>query len=401
MRADRLLSILMLLQSKGRMTAHDLADQLEVSERTIYRDLEALGMAGIPVYTERGPGGGCSLLDGYQTKLTGLSEAEVRALFLLKMAGPLSDLGLEKALDDALLKLNATLSPTAREQAEQARQRVHLDASWWYHSDDVSAHLPLIQQALWRDSKLCLTYREDDGCWSRKVVLEPYGLVSKAGIWYLVGVCEGSCHVYRVSHILTTEICDEQFVRPESFDLASFWSAYCASVENAHPGYVVPLRVAPEETARLPQMLGESGYRLVEDEEVEAVATEQVISLRNYRRSRTQQKKGAPPQAIAGSGNSQVAEAASSRNKWIAHGANHKEKKVMGGSRLQQKKRGSSLPEANKKNGLNFRSVSANKKKGFVSQKKGSRLVEKKPVLLAYKKNKIPLLTKPSLALCV
>src|SRR5713226_181059 len=119
MRADRLLSILMLLQTKGRMTAHDLAIQLEVSERTIYRDLDALSIAGIPVYTERGPGGGCSLVDGYQTRLTGLTEAEIRALFLFNMAGPLADLGLGKALDDALLKLEAALPAASRAKAEQ------------------------------------------------------------------------------------------------------------------------------------------------------------------------------------------------------------------------------------------------------------------------------------------
>src|SRR5260370_530860 len=109
MRADRLLSILLLLQTRGRMTARELAEHMEVSERTIYRDIEALGMAGIPVYAERGPGGGCTLLDGYQTRLTGLTEAEIRALFLLNMTHPLADLGLDKALDDALLKLSAAL----------------------------------------------------------------------------------------------------------------------------------------------------------------------------------------------------------------------------------------------------------------------------------------------------
>src|SRR5579859_690233 len=151
MRADRLLSILLLLQTKGRMTAHDLADRLEVSERTIYRDLEALGIAGIPIYAERGPGGGCELVDGYQTKLTGLTEEEVQALFLATMTGPLSDLGLGKALDDALLKVLAALPVSTRDQAVQLRQRVHLDAAWWYHSADLTGMLHTIQQALWQD----------------------------------------------------------------------------------------------------------------------------------------------------------------------------------------------------------------------------------------------------------
>ena|SRR5947209_10480724 len=127
MRADRLLSILLLLQSRGRMTARDLAEHLEVSERTIYRDIEALGMAGIPVYAERGPGGGCSLMDGYQTRLTGLTESEIRALFLLKMAGPLAELGLSKALDDALMKLTVALPAAQRHGAEQVCQRIYFD----------------------------------------------------------------------------------------------------------------------------------------------------------------------------------------------------------------------------------------------------------------------------------
>src|SRR5712691_11301372 len=141
MRADRLLSILLLLQTRGRMTARELAEQLEVSERTIYRDIDALGMAGIPVYTERGPGGGCSLLDGYQTRLTGLTEPEVRALFLLNMTGPLADLGLSKALDDALLKLQASLPIAQRHDAEQVRQRIHMDTSKAHQEAETVPHL--------------------------------------------------------------------------------------------------------------------------------------------------------------------------------------------------------------------------------------------------------------------
>ena len=163
MRADRLLSILMLLQSKGRMTARDLAEQLEVSERTIYRDLEALGMAGIPIYTERGPGGGCSLIDGYQTKLTGLTEIEVRALFLLPMDAPMADLGLGKVLEEALLKLTAALPASSREQVEQVHQRFHVETTWWYHTADEQVTLQTIQHAIWQNSKLCIAYSQDNG----------------------------------------------------------------------------------------------------------------------------------------------------------------------------------------------------------------------------------------------
>lgn len=267
MRADRLLSILMLLQTKGRMTAHDLAKHLEVSERTIYRDLEALSIAGIPVYTERGPGGGCSLVDGYQTRLTGLTEVEVRALFLFSTAGPLADLGLGKALEDALLKLEAALPSTSRDHAEQVRQRFHLDATWWYHPDKSFHSLQAIQDALWQNHKLYLVYQVDDGGWGERLV-EPYGLVAKAGIWYLVGSCEGAYSVFRVSRILSATLLEEQFIRPERFDLASFWADYCAQWETEHPSYAVPLRLAPEEASGLPHLLSEWGYRLVEDEEL-------------------------------------------------------------------------------------------------------------------------------------
>ncbi len=283
MRADRLLSILMLLQTKGRMTAHDLASQLEVSERTIYRDLEALGTAGVPVYTERGPGGGCSLIDGYQTRLTGLTDAEVRALFLFNLAGPLADLGLGRAMDDALLKLEAALPAASRAKVEQIRQRFHLDTTWWYHSTAGSSSLQTIQEALWQDHKLCLVYRESDGSWS-EYALDPYGLVSKADIWYLVGVCNDTYHVLRVSRIIRATLLDEQFSRLADFNLAQYWSEYCAQLETNHPPYAVPLRLAPDDAASLPQLLSEWGYMLVESDDLvePEEVSQQVVPFRQY-----------------------------------------------------------------------------------------------------------------------
>jgi predicted DNA-binding transcriptional regulator YafY len=266
MRADRLLSILMLLQTKGRMTAHDLAAQLEVSERTVYRDLEALGMAGVPIYTERGPNGGYSLMGGYQTRLTGLNEAEVRALFLLNITGPLTDLGLAGALDDAMLKLTAALPAPSREHAALVRKRFHMDTTWWYHSDDATLWLPTIQEALWQDRRLRLFYHEDDGIWSERLI-EPYGLVSKASDWYLVAGCYEEKCVFRVSRIHTATITEEHFIRQEDFDLAVYWTDYCTQVEANHPAYSLPLRLAPDEAQRLPELLRDSGYMLVEDED--------------------------------------------------------------------------------------------------------------------------------------
>ena len=233
MRADRLLSILLLLQTRGRMTARELAEQLEVSERTIYRDIEALSTAGIPVYAERGPGGGCTLLDGYQTRLTGLTEAEVRALFLLNMAGPLADLGLSKALDDALLKLSAALPAAQRHGAEQVRQRIHLDTTE-SQGEETMSHLQTIQEAIWQDRKLVLTYCESNGTLSQQLV-EPFGLVSQANAWYLVGAVVGERQVFRVSRVQAVSMTEEQFTLPASFDLPLYWAEYRSHLTADRP----------------------------------------------------------------------------------------------------------------------------------------------------------------------
>jgi len=203
------------------MTAQELAERLEVSERTIYRDIGALSSAGIPVYTESGPGGGCELVDGYQTKLTGLTTAEVRALFLLSLSGPLADLGLDRALDDALLKLSAALPITARSDAAQVRQRIHMDTTAQDHANRALSHLGLIQEAVWQDRRLQLTY----GRYVRQD-FEPYGLVSKANVWYLVGTTAGEMQVLRVSRIQAAELTEQRFVRPDTFDLANYWTEW-------------------------------------------------------------------------------------------------------------------------------------------------------------------------------
>jgi predicted DNA-binding transcriptional regulator YafY len=290
MRADRLISILMLLQARGRMTARDLAEQLEVSERTIYRDLEALSMAGVPIYTERGPGGGCSLLDGYQTRLTGLTDIEVRALFLLTMAAPLADLGLGKVLEEALLKLTAALPATSREQVEQLHQRFHVDTTWWYHTADAQVTLQTIQQAIWQNSKLHMVYQQDNGSWCEQTI-EPYGLVAKAGVWYLVSACHTNYAVYRVSRIQSITISGERFVRADDFDLAGYWSEYCTQVEHTHPQYAIPLRLAPDEVSTFSQTLNNWGYQLIEnDEGLEEEEHEREWPVRRY-----QQKKECGP----------------------------------------------------------------------------------------------------------
>jgi len=207
------------------MTARDLAEQLEVTERTIYRDLDALGMAGIPVYSERGPGGGYSLVDGYQTRLTGLTSAEIRALFLSSTLGPLADLGMAHALEDALLKLSASLSEEARSSIEQTRQRFHIDSSWTTHDGNSTSILSLVQDAIWRDQRIQLVYKQDNDQQKRYLV-DPYGLVATSGEWYLVGASIGMYHTFSIARTLFVETTEQLFIRPADFDLTTYWTEY-------------------------------------------------------------------------------------------------------------------------------------------------------------------------------
>jgi predicted DNA-binding transcriptional regulator YafY len=266
MRADRLLSLLMLLQVRGSITARELAERLEVSERTIYRDIEALSAAGVPVYAERGPGGGCKLAEGYRTNLTGLSGDEVRSLFVRGSAGPLADLGASKALEAALLKLLAALPSAHRRDVEHARQRLYMEAVGWYHSSDAVPYLQTLRDAVWYDHRVRITYRKRAGEVTERVV-DPLGLVAKAGVWYMVAVSHGEMRVFRVSRVLNAEIVNEPCQRPEGFDLEHYWRAWSAEFQNMWPVYPVTVRVSPAFISVLPQIMGESIYRLIEQAE--------------------------------------------------------------------------------------------------------------------------------------
>jgi predicted DNA-binding transcriptional regulator YafY len=265
MRADRLLSILMLLQARGKVTAERLAEELEVSVRTIYRDVDALSSAGVPVYAERGPGGGCALVEGYRTSLTGLTADEVKALFMLSVPSSLDELGMSQELRVALRKLAAALPETHRQDKEKVRQRIHLDWSDWSRGKETTPYLQTIHRAVWEDLRLHMAYREfvgPQGFERFERLVDPYGLVAKAGTWHLVcthATCEGEKHlrVYRVSRILDARITDEHFERPVDFDLAAFWKSWCVGREETRPSYPATVRVSPELAQLLPLYFGD------------------------------------------------------------------------------------------------------------------------------------------------
>jgi predicted DNA-binding transcriptional regulator YafY len=221
MRASRLLSILLLLQARGRMTAEALASEFEISVRTIYRDIDQLSAAGVPVYADRGPSGGFQLLDGYRTRLTGLSPAEAETLSLAGLPGPAAQLGLADLLTAAQLKLNAALPERARPNAGRVAARFHLDPVGWFRSADDAKLLPAIANAVWNEKCLNVRYRRGEGPVVRQ--LQPLGLVLKAGVWYLVAQVGDQPRIYRVSNIIDLAETDQSFKRPKDFDLTRFW----------------------------------------------------------------------------------------------------------------------------------------------------------------------------------
>ncbi|MEU1400794.1 YafY family protein [Streptomyces sp. NPDC005728] len=254
MKSSRLVSILLLLQTRGRMTAAQLAEELEVSVRTVYRDVEALSAAGVPLYGDAGHAGGYRLLDGYRTRLTGLTTSEAEALFLAGAPGPAADLGLGPFLAAAQLKVRAALPPELRGHADRISGRFHLDAPGWYAAPDDTPHLPAVADAVWNSRVLDVLYRRWREPTDVRRRLEPYGLVLKAGRWY-VAAGPGP-RTYRVDQILELTATDDAFTRPDDFDLAAYWSAYRHDFhDRLHRGEAV-VRLAPG--ARLSGPAGEA-----------------------------------------------------------------------------------------------------------------------------------------------
>ena len=250
MRADRLLSMMILLQTKGRLTAQVLANELGVSERTIYRDIDALSAAGIPVYCERGPGGGCALLESYRTNLTGLTRDEVRALFMLSIPAPLEQLGVDQDLRTALLKLSASLPALMQPESTRVGTRIHLDPLPWEPQEKPSPHLETMQLALWADRCLEITYRLAFDAQVKHIV-EPFGLVAKANQWYLVCSMQDAIFVIPAQNVLRADLQDQTFALPGDFNLVEFWTAWVSQQENNQPRFPVQVRIS----TRLLEML--------------------------------------------------------------------------------------------------------------------------------------------------
>jgi predicted DNA-binding transcriptional regulator YafY len=268
MRASRLLSILLLLQTRGRMTAQQLADELEVSVRTIYRDVESLHTAGIPLYGDAGPAGGYQLLDGYRTRLTGLTAGEAEALFLAGMPGPAAELGLGTVVAAARLKLKAAIPAELRDRADRIQQRFHLDAPGWYHDGDPSPHLARVATAVWEQKPIQVRYQS----WTRVVNrrLDPYGVVLKAGKWYLVASAGEHTRTYRINQILDLEVLSEAFVRPADFDLAGYWQSYLTTFRaRLHQGEAV-VRLSPVAIERLADLMSQTAVRAAAEGELES-----------------------------------------------------------------------------------------------------------------------------------
>ncbi|GGW27120.1 MULTISPECIES: helix-turn-helix transcriptional regulator [Streptomyces] len=252
MRAARLIKMVLLLQARPAMTAAELARELEVSERTVTRDAQALSEAGVPVYAERGRAGGYRLVDGYRTGLTGLARGEAEALFLSGVPGALREMGLADAASVARLKVSAALMPSLRDAPTAAAQRFHLDAPAWFQEPAAPPLLPVIADAVWDDRRLTARYRRGETEVVRE--LEPYGLVLKAGVWYLCArVAEAQAYrTYRIDRFTAAEPLAERFGRDEEFDLPGFWAGQAERFARSILRAEIVVRLSPAGLRRLP-----------------------------------------------------------------------------------------------------------------------------------------------------
>ncbi len=248
MRADRLLAVLLLLQRRKLVTISELAKRLEVSPRTVHRDLEALGAAGIPVYTQPGRGGGVGMLESYRTDLTGLSLGEAELLPLLGLGDALSAMGLRSSLAQTEAKVLAALPDAQRERAEDMRRRIHVDLDAWWHGAEVVEQMTVLTEAAFTSRRVRVRYARPGAPAPVTRTLDPLGLVLKSGVWYLIARADGrgDPRTYRASRVVEAQLLDEHFDVPDGFDLASFWSTRAEEFQNTGASYRVVVRALPD-----------------------------------------------------------------------------------------------------------------------------------------------------------
>lgn len=240
MRAERLLRLLLHLQTRGQTTVAQLAEALDISPRTIQRDLEVLSLAGVPIYSIRGRRGGWALLPDYRTRLTGLTPSEVMSVFVGATAHVLADLGLDASSDLAVTKLIASLPEATRREAEYARQRLLIDHAGWDDRRETPHWLSLCREALWDETRLAITYA--DG--TEPFEVDPLGLVAKARTWYLVAArTDGRLRTYRLSRLTSATLTNTPFTRPPDFDLAAYWTQSQREFQASRPSYPITLKV--------------------------------------------------------------------------------------------------------------------------------------------------------------
>ncbi|MGY3063932.1 putative DNA-binding transcriptional regulator YafY [Streptomyces sp. TE3672] len=261
MRAARLIRMVLLLQSRPAMTAAELARELEVSERTVTRDAQALSEAGVPVYADRGRAGGYRLVGGYRTHLTGLARTEAEALFLSGLPSALRQMGLEDAGSAARLKVSAALLPSLRDASDSAARRFHLDAPGWYQEPVTPELLPAVAEAVWGDRIVRARYRRGSAGDEVERELAPYGLVLKAGVWYVCARVGDDFRVYRIDRFSSVTVSGERFERDEGFDLPGFWDERAAQFARSILRDGVTVRVSPEGVRRLPYTMDRSAVR--------------------------------------------------------------------------------------------------------------------------------------------
>jgi predicted DNA-binding transcriptional regulator YafY len=249
MKSDRLLSALLLLQAYGRLTGREMSKRLEVSQRTVHRDMESLSAAGVPVFALRGARGGWQLDEGWRTQVPALDEAELLAL-LMSQPRVVGDGSLAGAAERALRKLTAALPASLRERAAAIRQRLYVDTTGWRGTTENLAMLPIVQDAVSRDRKLSMTYRRGgEGAEADERLVDPLGLVAKGSAWYLVAGTPRGFRTYRVSRIERASIVDEPCERPADFDLAEHWKASTDAFRHGFPRYHATLRLDPRAAA--------------------------------------------------------------------------------------------------------------------------------------------------------